>query len=111
VASLHLIAAILLYDGRQHEETLHMMQIEGTFPRLVELIAEWGTKDEQLHRLLLDLLYEMSRIQRLTWEDLCMLLEFLSVHDTPLTMRKSLCQRCLCPLPLCHNRITLLRRV
>lgn len=49
-----------------------MMQEEGAFPRLVELIQIHGKAggDAELHRLLLELLYEMSRIQRLTWEDL-----------------------------------------
>jgi hypothetical protein len=70
---LHLIAAILLYDGRMNEETLVMLQQEGAFPRLVELITEYdGQEGEgQLHRMLLDIIYEMSRIQRLTCEDLC----------------------------------------
>lgn len=47
-----------------------MMNEEGSFPRLVELIME--RKDDQtgLHRMLLELLYEMSRIQRLRIEDL-----------------------------------------
>ena len=48
-----------------------MMQEEGTFPRLVELIQIYGKSgDLDLHKLLLELMYEMSRIQRLTWEDL-----------------------------------------
>jgi hypothetical protein len=56
-----------------------MMQQEGAFPRLVELITEWDGKEETLHRMLLDLMYESSRIQRLTWEDLSLLLpEFFS---------------------------------
>lgn len=71
-SSIHLLAAILLYDGRTNEDTFQMMQLEGTFPRLVELIKEYNGVDEQLHRMLLDIMYEMSRIQRLTWEDLCM---------------------------------------
>lgn len=73
-SSLHLLAAVLLYDGRTNEETFIMLQHEGAFPRLVELIAEFhGTEgEEQLHCILLDIMYEMSRIQRLTWEDLCM---------------------------------------
>ena len=51
-----------------------MLQQEGAFPRLVELIVEYHGMDgeEQLHRILLDIMYEMSRLQRLTWEDLCM---------------------------------------
>lgn len=48
-----------------------MMQKEGVFPRLVELIGSDTIQMEpQLHRLLLGLAYEMSRIQRLKWEDL-----------------------------------------
>jgi hypothetical protein len=72
-SSLHLIAAILLFDGRTNEDTLVMLQQEGAFPRLVELITEYDGKESegQLYRMLLDILYEMSRIQRLTWEDLC----------------------------------------
>ncbi|KIV99827.1 uncharacterized protein PV09_08497 [Verruconis gallopava] len=71
-AALHLLAAILLCDGRANEETLFMLQQEGAFPRLVELVTEYNGREgeEQLHRMLLDIMYEMSRIQRLTWEDL-----------------------------------------
>lgn len=68
-ASLYIIASILLFDGRQNEETFEMMNQEGCFPRLVELIK--GNKDdERFHRLLMDLLYEMSRMQRLSNQDL-----------------------------------------
>ena len=72
-SSLHILAAALLHDGRSNEETFVMLQQEGAFPRLVELINDYHASDgeEQLHRILLDILYEMSRIQRLTWEDLC----------------------------------------
>jgi hypothetical protein len=69
--ALHIIAAILLHDGRTHDTTLEMMQHEGAFPRLVELIQGWG-EDIGLHRTLLDLLYAMARMQRLTWDDLGM---------------------------------------
>jgi len=71
-SSLHILAAVLLHDGRTNEESFLMLQQEGAFPRLVELIVEYDEKEgeEQLHRILLDILYEMSRIQRLTWEDL-----------------------------------------
>ena len=47
-----------------------MMNEEGTFPRLVELIQSMKDGDVFLHRMLLELLYEMSRIQRLRFEDL-----------------------------------------
>ena len=47
-----------------------MMNEEGVFPRLLELIQTMEEGDLSLHRMLLDLLYEMSRIQRLRIEDL-----------------------------------------
>lgn len=47
-----------------------MMNEEGVFPRLRELIQERKGDDSSLHRMLLELLYEMSRIQRLRMEDL-----------------------------------------
>ena len=68
--TLHLIVAFLLYDGRQNEVTFEMMNEEGVFARLLELILERTDDDAGLHRMLLELLYEMSRIQRLRMEDL-----------------------------------------
>lgn len=47
-----------------------MMNEEGVFPRLLELIQERKDDDAGLHRMLLELLYEMSRIQRLRTEDI-----------------------------------------
>ncbi|KAI9834259.1 MAG: hypothetical protein M1819_003097 [Sarea resinae] len=67
--TLLLIASFLLFDGRQNENTFEMMNDEGAFPRLLELIQ--STKDNtELHQMLLELLYEMSRIQRLNADDL-----------------------------------------
>lgn len=68
--TLHLIVAFLLFDGRQNEATFGMMNEEGVFPRLVELIHLRKEDNLGLHRMLLELLYEMSRIQRLRTEDL-----------------------------------------
>lgn len=67
------MAAVLLYDGKCDEATFEMMLVESTFTHLVSLVQ--GNKDDDtgLHRLLLQLLCEMSRIQRLSWEDLGML--------------------------------------
>ena len=47
-----------------------MLKDEGGFARLLELILEGRDDDAGLHKMLLDLLYEMSRIQRLRIEDL-----------------------------------------
>jgi hypothetical protein len=64
-AVLHISAALLLFDGRANEPTFEMMQSEGVFPRLVELIRDGQYDDDGLHKLLLELLFEMSRMQRL----------------------------------------------
>lgn len=69
--TLHIITSILYFDGRQNDETFELMNREGAFPRLVELIGRQADDDDGLlHRRLLDLLYEMSRIQRIAEDDL-----------------------------------------
>ncbi|ENI01362.1 hypothetical protein COCC4DRAFT_204084 [Bipolaris maydis ATCC 48331] len=71
--TLHMVAAFLLYDGRnsRDDEVFEMMHSEGTFARLVELVQKESVQEEtSLHQLLLQLLYESSRIQRLTYDDL-----------------------------------------
>lgn len=70
LASLHVIASFLLFDGKENEPTFEMMNREGCFPRLIELIKLGKRDDGRLHRLLLELLYEMSRVQRISAEDL-----------------------------------------
>jgi Protein of unknown function (DUF2013) len=69
-ATLHFIASFLLFDGRENEATFEMMNQEGCFPRLLELVKQGKRDDARLHRLLLELLYEMSRMQRLSAEEL-----------------------------------------
>ncbi|CZS92562.1 hypothetical protein WAI453_006699 [Rhynchosporium graminicola] len=63
--ALYIIAGFLLFDGRQHEAVFEMMSNEGCFPRLLELIKMGKRDDARLHRLFLELLYEMSRCQPL----------------------------------------------
>jgi hypothetical protein len=67
---LHIAAALLLFDGRANESTFEMMQSESGFIRLVDLIRKKRDEAAELHRLLLELLFEMSRVQRLGKEDL-----------------------------------------
>lgn len=70
--TLHLLAVFLLYDGKHHEQTFVSMTEEGSFPRLVQLIRD-GTDDELgLHRVLVELMYEMSRIQEVAVAELGM---------------------------------------
>lgn len=70
-----MISSFLLFDGRQNESTFLVMNEEGSFPRLLELLQRKsddgdGESTAGLHRLLMDLLYEMSRVQRVRIEDL-----------------------------------------
>ncbi|KAL1301665.1 hypothetical protein AAFC00_005884 [Neodothiora populina] len=67
---LHVMAAVLLHDGRSDEVAFEMMQAEGAFTQLIGLIRAGKDDDTGLHRLLVSLLGEMSRIQRLSWADL-----------------------------------------
>ncbi|KAJ5823424.1 hypothetical protein N7447_005764 [Penicillium robsamsonii] len=72
--TLHFLASFILFDGRQNEVVLQMLNDEGVFARLLELIQAMRRADLDgdagLHRLLMDLVYEMSRIQRIKIEDL-----------------------------------------
>ncbi|KAF2730456.1 hypothetical protein EJ04DRAFT_537223 [Polyplosphaeria fusca] len=80
--TLHVVAAFLLYDGRNaNDVTFEMMQAEGCFPRLVELVrSAIVQEDTRLHQMLLELMYESSRIQRLSWEDLMALDDAFILH-------------------------------
>ncbi|CAK7266302.1 pre-rRNA processing [Sporothrix epigloea] len=73
---LHAIANYLLLAGR-HDESVFTQMIEaGCFARLVELIKVSHVGDRRLHRLLLELMYEMACIERVHMTDL------LSVDDS-----------------------------
>jgi DNA primase large subunit len=69
-ATLYVIASLLLMDGQRNEVVFEMMNREGAFTRLVELIKLGKDEDSSLHRLLMELLYQMSRMQRLSSEEL-----------------------------------------
>ena len=67
---LHIIANFLLLDGRSDELVFQRMIDAGCFTRLIELIGCRRDDDRRLHRLLLELIYEMSRIERVRIVDL-----------------------------------------
>ncbi|KAK2747022.1 hypothetical protein FQN55_005291 [Onygenales sp. PD_40] len=71
---LYVAASFLLFDGRHNEHTFEMMNKEGVFVRLLELIQSPqqfdGDGGAGLHRLLMNLMYEMCRIQRVRIGDL-----------------------------------------
>lgn len=102
-----MLTAFLLYDGKnENDVTFEMMQKEGVFARLVELIqAHTVQEDTQLHQMLLELMYESSRIQRLSWEDLSAFsLQYLGLRTRQMLTVNSICERSLCPLPSRHHR-------
>ncbi|EQK99619.1 ldb17-like protein [Ophiocordyceps sinensis CO18] len=71
---LHAIASLLFLDGRYDESAFPRMVDEACFSRLLELInAHRADADPRLHQLLLQLMYEMSRIDRLKVEDLTLI--------------------------------------
>lgn len=76
---LHLAALVLLYDGRGNQKTFEAMLEEGLFIRLMDLVQRTRSEDRLLWRALIELLYEMSRIQRLRLEDLGKLGAFLGM--------------------------------
>ncbi|RDA93394.1 hypothetical protein CP533_2007 [Ophiocordyceps camponoti-saundersi (nom. inval.)] len=73
VGFLHAIVCLLLFDGRSDESTFPRMLDEACFARLLELLnAQREDDDLRLYQLLLQLLYEMSRVQRLKADDLAL---------------------------------------
>lgn len=64
--SLHLAAATLLLDGSENESTFALMNGEGAFAHLVALVRDAVDDSRGLNQRLMELLYEMSRIQQIT---------------------------------------------
>jgi hypothetical protein len=71
---LHAITSLLLFDGQADDALFPRMIDEACFPRLLDLIKDDrdNKHDPRLHRLLLQLMYEMSRIERLRVDDLAL---------------------------------------
>ena len=63
---------MLLFDGRANEAAFELMQAESIFPRLVYLVRDNRDDSIGLHRLLIELLFEMSRIQKLSRDEITM---------------------------------------
>ncbi len=70
ISVLRIVVTFLLADARENEQTFEMLNKEGTFPRLVELIAHPRENEEHMHRTLMELMYEIARIQKVTNDDL-----------------------------------------
>lgn len=68
--TLHAIACFLLLDGHDEETLFPRMIDDACFPRLLELLNGRREDDPRLHRFLLQLMYEMSRMERLRQDDI-----------------------------------------
>jgi len=69
--SLLFVTSFLLADIRETEATAELLNEEGAFTRLLDLISDpKQNADAILHRMLMELLYEMSRIQRIMPDEL-----------------------------------------
>jgi hypothetical protein len=64
------IANFLLLDGCSEDVTFPRMVDEGCFSRLLEIVKNCRDGDRRLHRQLLELTYEMSRVEALRAVDL-----------------------------------------
>jgi hypothetical protein len=69
-ATLYAIVSLLIIDGLDDESVFSRMVDEACFPRLLDLINARRDDDPRLHQLLLQLMYEMSRIERLHVDNL-----------------------------------------
>lgn len=71
VAPLHVIASFLLADGRADDDGAFGRMIEeGCVARLLELLGSPRHEEYRLHRVLLELTYEMCRMERMRMVDL-----------------------------------------
>ncbi|ERF72976.1 hypothetical protein EPUS_05057 [Endocarpon pusillum Z07020] len=69
--ALLFVTSFLLFEIRETESTAELLNREGAFTRLLDLISNpKQNADATLHRMLMELLYEMSRIQRIRPEEL-----------------------------------------
>lgn len=61
----------LLADAQSNDRTYELLNEQGAFPRLVDLLlSPQQHGHEGMHRLLMELFYEMSRIQKIRPGDL-----------------------------------------
>ncbi|CAI4214610.1 unnamed protein product [Parascedosporium putredinis] len=67
---LHTIANFLLADGRSDDTVFGRMISEGCFPRLLDFLNSNLLMDPPLYHTLLELMYEMCRMERLRTTDL-----------------------------------------
>lgn len=67
---IHIVANVLLLEGRESSDVFKHMVEDDLFPRLVDLVRTKRDEDRLLWGNVLDLMYEMSRIQKLDAKEL-----------------------------------------
>jgi hypothetical protein len=71
--TLLITSSFLLADAQSAERVFELLNDEGAFPRLVSLITEPALDNvDSVRRLIMQMLYEMSRIQKISADDLGM---------------------------------------
>lgn len=65
-----LIGAVLLIDGKRHQSTLEMLQEEAASSVVISILWHDRNKSLLLHRIYLELLFEMCKVQKLRQSDL-----------------------------------------
>lgn len=70
ICALRIAVTFLLADARENDSTFDLLNREGIFPRLVELIAHPREHEESMHRTLMELMYELARVQKITNHDM-----------------------------------------
>ncbi|KAK9473723.1 uncharacterized protein V1510DRAFT_402013 [Dipodascopsis tothii] len=68
--TLLMIGVVLLLDGRQHVDTFEMMEEESACRLMVDVLWRTRETDPRLHSIMLELVYELCRVQRLQRADL-----------------------------------------
>lgn len=71
-AILTILGAVLLLDARHNPATLEMMEEESAMSVLVNTIVTAQKHSFRLHRIFLELFYEMCQVQKLTSSDLAL---------------------------------------
>jgi hypothetical protein len=80
LATKVLIGAVLLLDGRLHQSTLEMMHEEKATGAVISILWKDRHSNIRLHRIYLELLYELCRVQKLGNAELCCISEEFIVY-------------------------------
>lgn len=65
-----LIGVVLLLDGRNNVDTFEMMEEEAACRVMVHVLWNLKGSEPRLHRIFIELLYELCRVQKLQRDDL-----------------------------------------